>query len=74
MADSKKPKFGGIKFRDNYESFEEFKAELENTHVFKDIPHKERTAELRKAYKYATDGNVSNKPKGGGKANAGKGK
>lgn len=65
-----------IAFRSNYKSFEEFKAELEDTHVFKAVPHKERTAELKKAYKFATskkNGNVSNSTTDGAKADSGKG-
>lgn len=56
-------KYKGITFRKGYKDFAEFKAELENTHVFKAVPHKEREAELKKAYKIATseDANTSGK-------------
>jgi hypothetical protein len=53
--------YGGIVFRKDYKDFAEFKKELENTHVFKAIPHKKRDAELKKAFKLATkDGKFPN--------------
>lgn len=51
-------KYKGITFAKGYNrSFAEFKEEFASTHVFKRIPHKEREAELKKAYKIATSGN-----------------
>jgi hypothetical protein len=48
-------KYKGITFEDNYSrTFEQFKAEFENTHVFKGIEEKERLLELKKAFKIAT--------------------
>jgi len=51
-----KPKsYKGITFPDDYnKSLKEFKEEFENTHVFNNIPEKEREAELKKAHKIAT--------------------
>ena len=51
--------YKGITFAKGYnKSFAEFKDEFASTHIFKDIHPKEREAELKKAYKIATDGNV----------------
>lgn len=48
-------KYKGITFEDNYSrTFEQFKAEFENTWVFKGIEEKERLVELKKAFKIAT--------------------
>lgn len=48
-------KYKGITFEDNYSrTFDQFRAEFENTWVFKGIPEKERLAELKKAFKIAT--------------------
>lgn len=47
--------YDGITFRENYDStFEVFKAEFENTHVFKKFPDKERLVKLKEAFKVAT--------------------
>jgi predicted HicB family RNase H-like nuclease len=47
--------YDGITFRENYDStFEVFKAEFENTHVFKKFPEKERLVKLKEAFKVAT--------------------
>ena len=49
--------YDGITFRENYDStFEVFKAEFENTHVFKKFPEKERLVKLKEAFKLATSG------------------
>lgn len=49
--------YEGITFRENYDStFEVFKAEFENTHVFKKFPEKERLVKLKEAFKLATSG------------------
>lgn len=51
--------YKGITFAKGYnKSFAEFKEEFASTHVFKNIPPKQREAELKKAYKIATDGNI----------------
>jgi hypothetical protein len=48
-------KYKGITFEENYSrTFEQFKAEFENTWVFKEIEEKERLVELKKAFKIAT--------------------
>ena len=48
-------KYKGIVFAENYSrTFEQFKTEFENTWVFKELPEKERLAELKKAFKIAT--------------------
>lgn len=48
-------KYKGITFEENYSrTFEQFKAEFENTHVFRKIAEKERLVELKKAFKIAT--------------------
>lgn len=54
-------KYKGITFPADYnKTLKEFKEEFENTHVFKNIPEKEREAEFKKAYKIATaNGNTS---------------
>lgn len=47
--------YKGITFEENYSrTFEQFKTEFENTHVFKKIEPKLREAELKKAFKIAT--------------------
>jgi len=47
--------YKGITFEDNYSrTFDQFKAEFENTWVFKGIPEKERLLELKKAFKIAS--------------------
>lgn len=49
--------YNGITFRENYDStFEVFKAEFEDTHVFKKFPEKERLVKLKEAFKVATSG------------------
>ena len=49
--------YDGITFRENYDStFDVFKAEFENTHVFKKFPEKERLVKLKEAFKVATSG------------------
>lgn len=68
--------FPSIVFRNNYKSQEEFDKELENTSVFKAVPHKERKAALKAAYKFATskkNGNVPDSTTDSSKADAGKG-
>lgn len=50
-----KLKYKAISFEDNYSrTFEQFKAEFENTWVFRAIPEKDRLGELKKAFKIAT--------------------
>jgi predicted HicB family RNase H-like nuclease len=52
-----KASYNGITFRENYDStFEVFKAEFENTHVFKKFQEKERLVKLKEAFKIATSG------------------
>jgi hypothetical protein len=47
--------YKGITFEENYSrTFDQFKVEFENTHVFKGIEEKQRLAELKKAFKIAT--------------------
>ena len=44
--------YKGITFEVGYNrTFEQFKLEFENTHVFQNIPEKERLSELKKAHK-----------------------
>lgn len=48
-------KYRGITFEDGYSrTFEQFREEFEKTHVFKNIPEKDRLSELKKAFKVAT--------------------
>ncbi|MNR59738.1 hypothetical protein D3C85_1810580 [compost metagenome] len=48
-------KYKAITFEENYSrTFEQFKAEFENTWVFRGIEEKERLVELKKAFKIAT--------------------
>jgi hypothetical protein len=48
-------KYKAITFEENYSrTFEQFKAEFENTWVFRGIAEKERLVELKKAFKIAT--------------------
>lgn len=50
-----KNQYKGITFEENYSrTFDQFKAEFENTHVFKGIEEKQRLSELKKAFKIAT--------------------
>lgn len=50
--------YKGITFAKGYnKSFAEFKDEFASTHVFKEIPPKDREAELKNAYKIATKDN-----------------
>ncbi|RUT68689.1 hypothetical protein D0817_20225 [Flavobacterium cupreum] len=52
--------YKGIEFAEGYnKSFADFKNEFASTHVFKAIPSGEREAELKKAHKIATNGNIS---------------
>lgn len=47
--------YKAITFAENYSgTFEQFKAEFENTWVFKELPERERLVELKKAFKIAT--------------------
>lgn len=47
-------KYRAITFEDNYSrTFDQFKAEFENTWVFKEIQEKDRLSELKKAFKIA---------------------
>ena len=56
MAKATRNQYKGITFEENYSrTFELFKKEFENTHVFKKIPEKERLVELKKAFKIATN-------------------
>ncbi len=51
----KRNAYKGITFEDNYSrTFEQFKSEFQDTWVFREIPEKERLAELKKAFKIAT--------------------
>lgn len=51
--------YKGIVFAKGYnKSFADFKKEFASTHVFKEIPSDQREAELKKAYKIATNGNI----------------
>jgi len=50
-----KASYQGITFRENYDStFEVFRAEFEDTHVFKKFPEKERLVKMKEAFKIAT--------------------
>lgn len=52
-------KYKGITFAEGYNKpFADFKEEFASTHVFKNIPENKREAELKKAYKIASDGNT----------------
>ncbi|MCC9016925.1 hypothetical protein [Flavobacterium lipolyticum] len=54
------PEYRGIIFAEGYNKpFAEFKEEFASTHIFKEIPSAEREAELIKAHKIATNGNIS---------------
>ena len=54
-----KATYEGITFRENYDStFDVFKAEFENTHVFKKFQEKERLVKLKEAFKIATGNNT----------------
>ena len=56
MAKATRNQYNGITFEENYSrTFDQFKKEFENTHVFKKIPEKERLAELKMAFKIATN-------------------
>lgn len=46
--------YKGITFREGYTSFPEFKKELENVWVFKQMYPDQKEKELKKAYKIAT--------------------
>lgn len=49
--------YSGISSRYDYSgTFSEFQKEFESTWVFQKVPAKERLAELKKAFKLATDG------------------
>lgn len=52
--------YKGIEFAEGYNKpFADFKNEFASTHIFKAIPSGEREAELKKAHKIATNGNIS---------------
>jgi hypothetical protein len=52
--------YKGIEFAKGYnKSFAEFKEEFGAKHVFADMFPEEREIELKKAYKIATNGNIS---------------
>lgn len=56
--------YKGIVFAKGYDkSFAEFKKEFASTHVFREIPSSQREAELKKAYKIATNGNLKTSSK-----------
>lgn len=46
--------YKGIEFREGYNSFPEFKKELENVWVFREMLPDVKEKELKKAYKIAT--------------------
>ncbi len=46
--------YKGIEFREGYKSFPEFKKELENVWVFREMLPDVKEKELKKAYKIAT--------------------
>ncbi len=53
--------YKGITFAKGYDrSFADFKKEFASTHIFKGIPTEKKEAELKKAYKVATNGKLSN--------------
>lgn len=55
MAKVIRNNYKGITFEENYSrTFEQFVKEFENTHVFKGIEPKKRLAELKVAFKIAT--------------------
>lgn len=69
--------YKGIEFREGYNSFPEFKKELENVWVFREMYPDVKEKELKKAYKIATgkDANeLSRSIKKSGKVNTDKGK
>lgn len=48
-------KYKAITFQENYDrTFEQFRAEFENTWVFRTLPDKDRLKELKKAFAIAT--------------------
>lgn len=50
--------YKGITFADGYSrTFEQFRSEFENTHVFKKIAPKDKLLALKEAYKIATKNN-----------------
>lgn len=64
MAKATRNQYKGITFEENYSrTFEQFKKEFENTHVFKKIPPKDRALALKEAYKIATKDNNDVKSK-----------
>ena len=55
--------YKGITFASDYsKSFEDFKKDFENTHVFKKVPSSERETEMAKAYETATGKKADSKP------------
>ena len=63
MANSNRPKYEGITFREGYDcTFEQFQKTFEDTHVFKKYPEKERLAKMKEAFKVAT-GNTAKEVK-----------
>lgn len=49
--------YSGISSRYDYSgTFSEFQKEFESTWIFQNIPSKDRLAELKKAFKIATEG------------------
>lgn len=53
-------KYANIEFGEGYaKSFPEFEEDFRNAQVFKDMLPEVRKKEMKKAYKIATDGNLS---------------
>lgn len=69
--------YKGIEFREGYKSFPEFKKELENVWVFREMLPDIKEKELKKAYKIATGKDADELPTSKSKSrkvNADKGK
>ena len=65
MSTPKKNSYNGISFceswRNGNKTFEQFKAEFENVHVFKKLLPKDRLLALKEAFKVATENSTKNK-------------
>jgi hypothetical protein len=67
-----KRKYEGMVFPEGLTyTFEEFKKLHESNHIFRNIRPQKRDSELRKAYKIATNGNITGTPSKGKEVDAG---
>ena len=68
-------KYGPIEFAEGYnKSFADFKKEFGNVWVFKNMLPKKREAEMKKAFKIATDGKLPRSTEKSKKSNTSKNK